>query len=513
LVPAEKNPTAEHIHTSVSQNKPIMHVARLHPRLIHVSRRDGTMNTASDDNVDDICPDACHILRLPPELLSKILSYILPTSFLHSRWDDDFLPSLKTLGVIRSTCRTIRSVADNLPFWYDGDFQMELLHPSPSLARREDLVPYVEGMLADSHLKECFSRRKRRWRICSVSDIDHLRAPMYEMLTRTVPGFQENAESLKGFVFPGGPDEVEAVNLDELLNGYPRLRDLEILSRSHHIYTENPPASLRRLAISNELRYSSHEQCICTLNGIRNLEHLRLDYRPHNSSTVSIPRLDRLLPIMSSTTLRSLALGRRVCAAEIDYSPLDVFANLKELEVDVPSSSLFQYLATSVLQLEVIKFWIETLDVLDTLVSAIESPSLRSVKQCGVWLSIDHEDSIVPVEDHELRPAWRPVVAAIARLPHLQVLDLDAPILLEWSIYFEQCRHLQVLSWAIDGYDIPELRNLEQVRRVFATALGRIRPAPCVVIIDRNHRIDGGIAGSDHPWWKTRPKEWRWGYL
>jgi hypothetical protein len=37
---------------------------------------------------------------------------------------------------------------------------MGLLYPSPSLARREDLVPYVEGMLADSHLKECFSRRK-----------------------------------------------------------------------------------------------------------------------------------------------------------------------------------------------------------------------------------------------------------------------------------------------------------------------------------------------------------------
>jgi hypothetical protein len=214
----------------------------------------------------------------------------------------------------------------------------------------------------------------------------------------------------------------------------------------------------------------------------------------------------------SSTTLRSLALNLSFCTPpQIDYFPLDLFPNLKELEIDdIYSSSLFQYLRTSVLRLEIVKFTITTLDALHPFVPAIESPSFRSLKQCGVCLDIELEAELIErMEDSELSPAWHPVVAAMTRLPDLEAVDFDAPLQTAWSIYFEQCHHLRVLSWAINPYDVLPSGDLKEVRSAFASALKHIHPSPRVVIIDRIH---GEISGSDDSWSKTRPQEWNWGH-
>jgi hypothetical protein len=162
------------------------------------------MAIAKNDNPEVSRTSSCYILSLPPEVLIKILSFILPSGFLQHCYGDMSLGFLKTLGAIRSICRTIRSVADNLPFWYDEDF--EWLYPGSYYRNRKAGLQYLEVMLADSHLRDCLSRRKRDWCVASYNPAT------LEILMRTMPGFKENAESLKEVVYETGTDGLDHLN-------------------------------------------------------------------------------------------------------------------------------------------------------------------------------------------------------------------------------------------------------------------------------------------------------------
>jgi hypothetical protein len=208
----------------------------------------------------------------------------------------------------------------------------------------------------------------------------------------------------------------------------------------------------------------------------------------------------------SCSTLRTLVLGHQhpILASRMDHSPLDRFCNLKELEIRVSSPSLFQYLLTSALRLEVVKFSFSTLHPLGTFVPAIMSPSLRSVKRFGVFLSILDLELGGYLEGSEIEPYWRPVVPTISRLPLLEVIHFDAPLQTAWSSYFEGCRHLQHLVWAVALYELRPCQPVQQVGIIFADALGHIHPTPRVVIIDRNDEVPR----CHDIWWNTRPEIW-----
>jgi F-box-like len=454
------------------------------------------MTIAKNDNPEVRRTDSCYILSLPPELLTKILSYILPTGFLRYGFGDGLLDSLKTLGTIRSVCRRIRCVADNLPFWYDKDFEFESLYPGSYYRNRKEAAQYLEGMLADSHLRHCLSR-KREWRVHN----SYRDKQMFETLMRTIPGFKENAASLNGVIYESGKDDFGHLNLDELLEGYLSLRKLSFNSRATHVHAKNLPATLRELSI---LHWQRNEHCTCTLNAVKNLEYLRLDYGCSDDlSNVWIPRLDRLLPTNSSTTIRSLALN--FDSQPIDYSTLDLFYNVKKLDITVFSSSLFKYLATSALRLEVIFLQVRLLNSFHGFLPAIESPCLASVREFGVDITVRYDDSDQLMDASDIEPTWEPVVAAIAKLPDLEVVYFDAPLQTDWSTYFiRRCHRLQFLCWSIDEYDIPE----ELDRSIFESALRHIRPAPCVVILDR---CDGARSETNDSWWRTRARDWGYG--
>jgi hypothetical protein len=480
----------------------IVPVTRLQPHPIHASRRlDGTMNTASDDNADDSFPAACHILRLPPELFSKIVSYIFPIRPGHD--DFDRLPFLETLRTFRSVCRTFRWFADNLPFWYEASFQVDMLYPgSITQENLVDAVRYIEGFLGDGHLRECLGRRKREWNFDFSILWRRLYLPLWEMLARTIPGFKENAESLTGFRFRPPPNLPPELNLDELLKEFPQLRTLSFASGGARVHAENIPAPLRRLSVLSCL--PMRKECTCSFNGVRNLEYFRHGYNFNDSGrTPAQVCLDRLLPIKSCTTLRTLALGPYSTQCPIGHGPLGIFCNLKELEINVSSPALFQYLATSPLRLEVIKFIISTSEALQAFVPAIESPSLRSLKQCGLYSDIIEQDWDTGGLHPTVISAWELVVKAIAGLPLLEIIDLTAPIHEAWSFYFQRSRHLQVLVWRMThGYDLGE--ELHEFRRTFASALLHIYPTPRVVIVNGD-KISGA---DDQPWWNTRPQQW-----
>lgn len=452
------------------------------------------MAIAKNDNPEVSRTSSCYILSLPPEVLTKILSFILPSGFLQHCYGDMSLGFLKTLGEIRSICRTIRSVADNLPFWYDEDFEFEWLYPGypGSYHRnRQAGLQYLEVMLADNHLRDCLSRRKRDWCVGSSTPAT------LEMLMRTIPGFKENAESVKEVVYATGKDGLDHVNLDELLEGYSSLRKLSFTSGTAHVYAKNLPAPLRELSIRH---WHSCENCLCTLNAVRNLEYLCLDYScSPGVLNVWTPDLASLLPTDSSTTLRSLTLNFYSRHQSINYSALDLFCNLKKLDITVSSSFLFKHLVTSTLRLEVIIVKIRHVNAFQELIPAIESRSFGSIREFGLGIIVRGNDDWDDSMTSYIEPTWERAVAAIVKLPYLEVICFNAPLQTGWSTYFiRRCPQLQFLCWNVDESAIPE--DLDEVRSIFESALKHIRPEPCVAIIEQ-----GGLESSetDDSWWTT----------
>jgi hypothetical protein len=237
----------------------------------HAPRSLGTtVATVAKDDHDDSRTDACYLLCLPTELLSKILSYVLPIGCLATRNETDFPTSFKALCAFRSVCRTIRSVADNLPFWCDESFLLEQLCPWSIREYPYDAARYIEGFLEDNHLRESLSRKKE-W---NINDYDSFRfkARLSKMLVRMVPEFKENAESLTGFAFPVLRKRRREIDLDKLLQECPRLREFDFTSKRVHVHAENLPATLRRLSFTH---YNSPAfgHCTCNFNGVRNLEY------------------------------------------------------------------------------------------------------------------------------------------------------------------------------------------------------------------------------------------------
>jgi hypothetical protein len=257
------------------------------------------------------------------------------------------------------------------------------------------------------------------------------------------------------------------VDLDELLKGFSSLRKFT-LTTCNDIHADNLPASLRRLTIRHE-QFGDNEECTCTINAVRNLEHFHLDFFLPPTRRL----LDHLLPTNSSTTLRSLRLG--VCSyfGFIDYSTLDLFCNLKELDVEITDLGLMEYLPESALRLEVFKIQFYTFSTMDGFARAINSPSLSGLKQIAVTMEPDDSN----YDGFEgLAAPWENAIAAITKLPNLEAIFFDAPQKTDWSTYFKQCTCLRALCWSYTVVeDLPE-----NVAPAFESALEHIHPKPLV---------------------------------
>jgi hypothetical protein len=437
------------------------------------------MDIAIEGHDDVDSTETCYLLSLPSELLFKILSDVLPNRFLNTSLPDfePLRPFFQTLRAARSVCQTFRSVVADLPFWYDKGFRFDLIIPRPPgpkwgfIPKVEKAPLYIEQMLrVDNHLKECLSQKKREWCITCRD--------MFEMFMRTIPDFKETAESL----YLEYANNIEScVDLDELLKRFSRVRQLDFTTDVAHIHAAHLPASLRRLTISYEHKMIVYgSKCPCTMTDVQYLQRFELDY--YGEPPVS--GLEHLLPTRSSTTLRSLALGFSYCDQPISYSMLDLFRNVKELEVTIVSPSLFQYLPTSCLRLEVFKIRLDEVGALDGFAQAIYSPCLSPVKEFDVtlwprhWVSYDGDDAFEECVD-----LWEAAIAAITKLPNLETICFDAPQKVDWSTYFKQCTRLQVLRWS---YYVSEFYP-PAVPKAFESALEHIHPKPLVFFDREQH--------------------------
>ena len=130
-------------------------------------------------------------MTLPNELLRHILSNVLAQPEHPTCWgelptnlfDDDARPAPTPALTIRSVCHRFRAIANELPFWYDGDFDLLKLLPEyrgPNSDIQDE--KFLQALFTDDHLVECL-RRKTQW------EFRHLLNLLVVM--ECVPSFQQ----------------------------------------------------------------------------------------------------------------------------------------------------------------------------------------------------------------------------------------------------------------------------------------------------------------------------------
>jgi len=173
------------------------------------------MNTASTSTLNPRQDQQSFILALPPELLNRILEYLLPDTKGYRRSGPGTLLRglCPDLIAVRTTCHKLRVVADQLTFWINEDTDLIDLFPHPRSRRspdvtwttfdvgmvlrflREDMGIVLKVFLADKHFQR-FVGRRVSWRF-------HHPSTMLAIL-ETIPGyFAANAVSITLRVWDG----------------------------------------------------------------------------------------------------------------------------------------------------------------------------------------------------------------------------------------------------------------------------------------------------------------------
>jgi F-box domain len=384
------------------------------------------------------------IIRLPPEVLSLVLSFAIPPE-----------PHATPHGVVirlRSVCRRMRTLIDQLPFWLHDAFTFYQLCPTRQLPEPESkarIAAFALNLLQDRHLREHLGRRKRRWSVTSLE--------MFKVLVQMIPGFKETTEWLLFSDLTGFGD------LSALLKGFTNLGQLSVWSQCP-IQVGTLPPSLRHLRFDHSPPSTT---CTCNFQSIEHLDHFELNHYKFGW----IPRLDCLLPMKSSATLQTLALH---LAPIVEFSRLDSFPNVTNLSVMTGRSSFFQYLQNSVLGLDTFHVTVANVDAFVGFTTALTSPSLRAVERLRVGANFDPDDP------DPVREALEPVLATIAEMPLLESVSFSAPLRKDWSVYLRRFRRLQSLRWNI-WFPSAEI---DEVRTAFEAALEHIHPTPRVEVFD-----------------------------
>jgi hypothetical protein len=305
---------------------------------------------------------SCPILNLPNEILRHILTMYLVRprygSPLESNNESSYRYHAPAM-TIRAVCRQFREVANELPFWYQDDFDLLDLLPRrqyPNVRSSSSEESFLKVVLADNHLVETL-QRKTHWNFRSLGG--------FSAILECIPSFDRSTTSVKIYPFHQivrrpvrtypfyqqarrregiSPEPVfrkpaNCRRLTSLEFGYSNLRgklDLDVLSNSCPFLTT--------LVIHTDFTYVLSG----TLAGLSNVHQFRL--HPHGYS----PGLMPLFPMSSANSLENLSLS---ISSESYFeslwppSVINIFANLTSLRVEPLNSKICKFLTHSRLKL------------------------------------------------------------------------------------------------------------------------------------------------------------------
>jgi hypothetical protein len=394
------------------------------------------------------------ILRLPAELLSEILSLVVPNinppDLEPRRWSDR--PSHITdspFHCVRSSCRTFRWIVDELPFWNKDDCDIDDLwewrpkdkgpshHTLQSGEPEPSYCPYIGVVVSDPHLQQCLDRKKS-WLVAHP--------PLFEQLRLSMPRFglyvqllQLNGNGACNY----GWGHVTA-NLFEI---FPILTELDVESNDH-VCMKRLPKTLRSLRIEAPL--IEHCDCQMEFPNLELLLYVPLDYVPLD--------FKRMLPFKSTETFRELVFEFTTpwppsIDNQKDFRHIHQFKNLTSLTLRPLSSEICRLLLQSPLRLKTFQSTTVSDKPIRTgvLVDLLNSPVCANLESLQLQFKVTRFPIVgVEVLDAEKRVAYEPLVRTIALLPNLEELDLLYPLHPTWIKHFQSASRLRRIDWNQD---------------------------------------------------------------
>jgi len=400
------------------------------------------------------------ILLLPTELLIDILSFLLPPICGQlSQPPNTALQAVPPYQTVRHVCKTFRTIADQLPFWYEREFQFEILrfHRIPSLIAgfgfsyfsqrfsHYSYEPYhslktasfVDVLLQDAHLVECLGRKKA-WVFYSKE--------VFGAISRNIPGVHENTEWLHLDWRDGVTPRRSPGSSAGIKGKLTRFTNLEYL----HLQTDSDYAGFSTYTLPNSLRtLRVDEPWRCNVHELDNLQHF-------SARIFSLPRgpisLRYIIPLLSVSTLTSLTLDFSCTINEIWFDALDTFTFLDTLIIRLPPLNFIAYLPRSRLSVSKFLLTLQSADDCHGLVPSLSAPFFRSVKHL-----------IFELMDGRIDPQITfPLIAAITRLSELEEIELSLPLQIEWcQLVRNFTSSVRRIRWEITNLqDPPEPRDV-----------------------------------------------------
>jgi hypothetical protein len=377
------------------------------------------------------------ILRLPTEILSGILSIVVPSIQPERRFTvlDRKKRKLKNspFHAVRSTCRTFRWIVDELPFWRDDKFSIDEINlfAQPHWKGRDRNLDAhnVDVLLSDPHLCH-FLGRKTGW---TFGDPFTFRA-----LVRRIPHFGQCVRYLKLYTYHRGVDIYKT-----LPDSFPTLTVLDFRSK-FHIHFDALPTSLQTLYFGAPLICDRDSGCT---NDFPNLD--RLSFSIPDANPLTALDFKRMLPFNSKKTLQHL----QITVAEMmtdpmpDFALLHQFKNLTTLQMisRILPVQLYQSLIQSPFRLtsfEASAPRISPMSII-TLVRLLQSPVLQNLQNLHISFP-GGED--INIDD---QPVYEEFVGAIVNLTDLETLNLWYYLLHpDWIQLFRKSRRLRSVEWA-----------------------------------------------------------------
>ena len=345
------------------------------------------------------------ILRLPKDLLYKILSRLLPP----------FTPisgNRHPLLTFRQVCRIFRFVANKAPLWCTDDFDFSQILPHGKYAPPD----FIRVLLTDRHLTYCIGEKKTVWKFRTFK--------RFRLIKARVPGFRKNAHTV-GLLWgtarndgtyaiactnPFG-DVVEKGGLDSV-RGIRTLRMLDVPQVNFDDISRCLPA-LENLSVEYRHRkgYQKWSGSLATLSNLQSLSLVNIGYPDFDFDSSEdedevrkreeeVPSPGDPVPLNSAASLTHLQIvGEGHDVATLFAPSLDKFVNLTHLSLVSISDKIIAQIAVAEFRLREFrgKFWSGVKDVDGCLEMLLRAQALRDVESLelsfrgdfGDWFSVD----------------------------------------------------------------------------------------------------------------------------
>lgn len=360
-----------------------------------------------------------------------------------------FSPAL----TIRSVCRQFRSIAAELPFWWNDEFDLLSLKAIGE-SDVED-AQFLSTLFKDQRVVRSVSKRKH-WHIHDVPSLIEIMETIFSFSEKTVSIAVSELERPK-------PQQYDPQWLDIIIGhlaSCQNIRAVELGPINNKITLKRPIAELwpaiERLIVWLPFRG------VGLVDGLTQLS--KMEIRTSHRSAI---RSSVLLPVESTSTLTHLDIrfwppGRNYVATS-----LDDFVNLATLRINPLSDDICQFLLRYSGHLRTFS----TSSYRSSAVSLGEiggtfsrAQCLQTVKKFTFKFDMETGDgNIYLIEDDNVLARFNPVIEAISKLSSIQILHLGMPLDGRWYRHFHRLTNLKELKW---------LSNEDEVLCLSRKALG-----------------------------------------